>query len=125
MKTLKIDRGDLVLKSGRFEYVEGKDKVGQIVGELLLIEKLENGFGAGIINRLGNITGDDAISLIRDGIRMYKKLQDKSLWYKYMSVDEIIGSIEKLNAWVKKTNVVFELEISNGKNAIIEIVGGV
>jgi hypothetical protein len=123
MKTLKFDRGDMVLNSGRFEYIEDKDKLGQLVGELLLINKLENGFGAGVVDALGGIDSGLMKVMIRDSIKEFARLQRNSfLSYKF-SKAELIEGIKRLDVYVDKTNVAFELEIENQEGKTIEISG--
>jgi hypothetical protein len=123
MKTLKFDRGDLVLSNGRFEYIEGKDKLGQLVGELLLISKLENGFGAGIVDALGSLDGGLVEVMIRDSIKEFARLQGRSFLYSRMDKAELIEGIRRLDVYVNKGNVAFELEVENQEKKTLEISG--
>jgi len=121
MKTLKFDKGDLVLSNGRFEYVEGREKLGQLIGEILLIEKMENGFGAGIVNALGSLDAGLIEVLIRDSIKEFAKLQRSSAFYTVMDKSELVGEIGKLNVYVERSNVAFELEVNNQEKEVLEI----
>jgi NAD(P)H-hydrate repair Nnr-like enzyme with NAD(P)H-hydrate dehydratase domain len=123
MKTLKFDRGDLVLSNGRFEYIEGKDKLGQLVGELLLISKLENGFGAGIVDALGSLDSGLVEVMIRDSIKEFARLQRSSFLYSRMNKAELIEGIRRLDVYVNKGNVAFELEVENQEKKTLEISG--
>jgi hypothetical protein len=123
MKTLKFDRGDLVLNNGRFEYIEGKDKLGQFVGELLLISKLENGFGAGIVDALGSIDSGLIEVMIRDSIKEFARLQRNSFLYSKMSKAELVERVRRLDVYMNKGNVALELEVENQEGTTMEIFG--
>lgn len=123
MYTLKIDNGDVVVEANRFKLVSGREKLGQLLGELLLIDKLENGFGADLVN-LRNLDRNMIAVMINDAVNEFRRLQYNSENFGKMDAGEKISDIRNLEVFAEKGLVVFNLEVENMERRVLEIESG-
>lgn len=121
MWTLKISDGDFELRNGRFEKIEGVERVSQNVMELLWTERLENGFGTGLIDFDGS--REDLNMRIREAVRWYINVQKK---WSVLGEGEVVTGIKELNVDREGSNMVFELVLSvNSESKVVRISGRV
>jgi len=105
MKTWKIDNGDIVLDSvGKIELISGKEKLSQLIKEMLMSEIDNRGFGAS----LGK-SGFGVDTEIYDALDRLKVLQDASEYDR--DEDELFGEVVSLSVSEDKVNVSFSLEV--------------
>jgi len=120
METFKVANGDIVINENhRVETVNGSDKLNQTIMEMLSIDTMENGFGAGL--SVG-VETTSVSSLIRAAVKRWKTLQDNSILAR--DSNEKIGGIKSLKVINRGTDIVFDLVVSDGRgNAInVEVV---
>lgn len=119
MVTWSINAGDIELDVvGRISQIIGKDKLSQLVKEVLLIEADDRGLGASI-----GKTGFDITSEVYEGIRRFITIQNKSP-YKREDTESIkeIQNLEVLNR--SKISLQFRLTIkSKAGDVVMEEVG--
>lgn len=120
-KSFKIVDGDIVLVNGVPEYVLGSDKLKQDIMECLMIEKMENGFGAGIVN-MENMSVLDVRSGILDSLFAMRNLQLRGFLVK-RDWSDVLGKVESLDVKASKTNVIFSLVVRSMSNQSLALSG--
>lgn len=121
METVKIVNGDLEFDElFRIKMVSGEEKLSQIINEILLIERMENGFGSGLIN-----VSD--VGMVKDvivgSVERFKELCDMSEYVREDS--ELVYDVEDFVMNVVGTDVFFSLAVRSKRKVTVETRGQV
>jgi len=121
-KSLRIVDGDIVFVSGVFDYVSGLEKLQQDVKECLLIERMDTGFGAGIVNAIGGASVLDVRSGILDSLTALRTIQLRSVLVK-RDWSDVLGKVGALDVSSQKTSILFRLEVYSMSNQSLSLAG--
>lgn len=96
--TFQVAGGDVVMdaRTGRPKLLSGRVKLRQDVGEMLGVERLRDGFGAGLVELVGRVSSPFALQAevarrVREGVAAMQALQRRFHWSERPDEERLLG----------------------------------